>query len=237
MSCARAAVARNTRSAAAQARDLTMRMIPPLLGLVSLLMLMPRASLADDSLAAELKSLKAAPSVAELRRRLLAIGFSSSLIDKVADLKGPSDDRLLALRSLKRAESWRVSLDPDQDQERVVQVLFQSETSAMEFKTAYLILVLDAPAQGGGVLGEHLFDVDGCDYASEKPMTLSFTSVRGKRWKQVRFTVERATSCGTYVEIATRRDMLAWNEKRGQLELSRGKERKDGVDRMELASP
>jgi hypothetical protein len=217
-----------------------MRTIPKLLGLLSLLTLLPKASLAGDGLAADLKLLKAAPSTAVLRQRLLAVGFSGDLLDQVATRKGPGDDRLFSLPGLKRAESWQVDLDPDKDAEQVVQVLFQSETQAMEFKTAYLILVRDAPAQDGRVgkvLGEYLFDVDGCDYASDKPMTLSFAPARGKRWKQVRFTVGRATSCGTYVEIATRRDVLAWNEKRGRLELSRGKEDTAGVDRMDLTRP
>jgi hypothetical protein len=207
---------------------------------VSLLALLPETGGARENLASELKLLKAAPSAAELRKRLLAVGFSSDLIEKVAALRGPSDEGLFSTHALKRAESWQANLDPDKDPEQVVQVLFQSETQAMEFKTAYLILLLDAPAQGGRagrVLGEYLFDVDGCDYASDKPMTLSFSPARGKRWKEVRFTVEQATSCGTYVEIATRRDVVAWNEKRGRMELSRGKAKTDGVDRMDLTRP
>lgn len=191
------------------------------------------ASAQAQELAARLRDLKPATG-AQMAKRLEAVGFSQGLVAQAAALHGPEDEPLLTADRLERAESWQVNLDPDKSRERVVQVWFQSEAPIMAFKAVFLILVLDADDQGGLPLGEYLFDLDGCAYASEKTMTLSFAAARGKPYQEIRFVVDRATSCGTYVEITSRRDVLAFDPKTARLQLTRGKEKADGVDRLKL---
>lgn len=181
-----------------------------------------------------LRDLKTATG-AQMGKGLESIGFSHGLVAQAAASHGPEEQSLLTADRLKRAESWQVNLDPDKDRERVVQVWFQSEAPLMAFKAVFLILVLDADSQGGRPLGEYLFALDGCTYASDKAMTLAFAPARDKPYQEIRFAVDRATSCGTYVEITSRRDVVAFDEKTARLQMTRGKEKADGVDRLQLA--
>ena len=179
------------------------------------------------------RAVKASRSEVELRQRLEQLGFSRGLVDKAAAVKDPYGKAVFKLEQLKRAEMWEVNLDPDADKERVVQVLLKTESEMMQFTSLYLILVLDAQAQGGKVLTELVFELAGCDYIGEQTMTLGFAPVPGKKYKEVRFEVKEATACGTTVEAVRRRDVLGWNEKSGRLELSRGKGKStDSIDRL-----
>ena len=195
----------------------------------------PAARAAD--VFAELRALRTAPSVDELRGRLLALGFSVSAINRAAAFHDPQGEVVFSADTLKRAESWDVNLDPDREPELVIQVSWQYENQNMEFNTFYLILVLDAKEQGGKVLGEYVFDLTGCDYARDKPLTLTFAAIPGKPYKEIRFNVGEATSCGTYVEIMSHREVLSWSEKLGRLEFVKGKPKKGGVDRLDFARP
>ena len=185
----------------------------------------------------QIRAVKASHSEVELRQRLEQLGFSRGLLDKAAAVKDAYGKAVFKLGQLKRAEMWEANLDPDADKERVVQVLLKSESEMMQFTSVYLILVLDAQAQGGKVLTELVFELAGCDYIGEQTMTLGFAPVPGKKYKEVRFEVTEATSCGTTVDADRRRDVLAWNEKSGCLEISRGKGRSTGtIDRLKAAT-
>jgi hypothetical protein len=181
----------------------------------------------------QIRAVKASRSEVELRQRLEQLGFSRGLLDKAAAVKNPYGKALFKWGQLKRAEMWEVNLDPDADKERVVQVLLKTESEMMQFTSLYLILVLDAQAQGGKVLTELVFELTGCDYVGEQTMTLGFAPVPKKQYKEVRFEVKEATSCGTTVEAVTRRDVIWWNEKSGRMEISRGKSKStDSIDRF-----
>jgi hypothetical protein len=195
----------------------------------------PSARAAD--LGEQIRAVKASRSEVELRQRLEQLGFSRGLVDKAAAVKDAYGKAVFKLGFLKRAEMWDVNLDPDADKERVVQVLLQSPAEMMQFTSVYLILALDAQAQGGKVLTELVFELAGCDYIGDKTMTLGFAPVPKKKYQEVRFEVKEATSCGTTVEAVSRRDVILWNEKSGRLEVGRGKGKSTGsVDRMKAAT-